>query len=96
MSRATKPDEDVKPPSAEKDLTATDTADAQKAATDVVIFGNPDAWELICKASSQEQGWMKSTKRLQVERGYLYQTETQQRNPDGSWALSQALQYVKT
>ena len=87
---------DLQSIAADKDLTVTDTAGAQKSATDVVVVGNPDAWELICKASSQEQGWMKSTKRLQVERGYLYQTETQQRNPDGSWALSQALQYVKT
>lgn len=102
-----KPEEaaDVKPPeaaetsvrpSADKDLGITGMDELKEKVSDVVVFGNPGAWELVCKASSQEQGWMKSTKRLQVERGYLYQTETQQRNPDGSWALSQALVYVKT
>jgi len=62
------------------------------------VFGNPDVWKLLCKASNDRQGWMKSTKVMYLSRacGYLVQCETQQRNPDGSYALSQSMVYVST
>ena len=35
--------------------------------SDVKVFGNTDDWQLICKASSKAQGWMKSTKTLEID-----------------------------
>ena len=78
----------------EKDLSVTGPTDLKEKVSDVVVVGNPDAWVLICKASSNKQGWMKTTKAMKVEEGCLVQTETQQRNKDGSYALSQALVFV--
>jgi len=37
---------------------------------------------------------MKSTKAIEVLEGCVVQVTTQQRNPDGSYALSEALSYV--
>jgi len=49
---------------------------------------------LLCKASSQVEGWMKSTKAMQVPCGCIIQVTTQQRNPDGSWAVAEALTFA--
>ncbi len=56
--------------------------------------GNGDAFQLICKASSQSEGWMKSTKAMDVGHGCIVQVTTQQRNLDGSYAVAEALCYV--
>jgi hypothetical protein len=37
---------------------------------------------------------MKSTKAMQVPNGCVVQVTTQQRNPDGSYALAEALTFV--
>ena len=55
----------------------TNTADAKANTPDLKITGDPDAWELVCKASSASQGWMKSTKRMRVDGGWLYQVSTE-------------------
>jgi len=63
----------------EKDLSVTSVEDAQKKISDVVVVGNGDTFQLICKASSKEQGWMKSTKAMEVPGlGCLVQVTTQQ------------------
>jgi len=64
------------------------------ASTDLVVVGNGDAFQLLCKASSQAEGWMKSTKAMPVAGGAIVQVTTQQRNPDGSYAVAEALTYV--
>jgi hypothetical protein len=61
---------------------------------DVKFFGDGDTWQLICKASSDAQGWMKSTKAMQVHNGCILQVTTQQRNPDGSSSLAEAITFV--
>jgi hypothetical protein len=62
---------------------------------DVVVFGDGDLFKLISKASSQEEGWMKSTKAMQISRkGCLVQVTTQQRDTSGAYALAEALTYV--
>ncbi len=78
----------------ERSLDITNTGDSQRKVSDVIIVGNPDIWVLVCKASSVEQGWMKSTKRMAFPSGDLYQVTTQQRNPDGSYAVAEALAFV--
>jgi hypothetical protein len=53
-------------------------ADGKAAATDTKLFGNVDMWRLVCKASSEAEGWMKSTKAVDTGNGVLVQVSTQQ------------------
>ena len=63
----------------EKTLDITDTKDLSRKVSDVQVFGDPDTWQLICKASSKSQGWMKSTKAMLIPGvGVLVQVSTQQ------------------
>jgi len=78
----------------EKDLGITEVRGAKANIQDLVVYGDGDTFALLCKASSQEQGWMKSTKVCNVVGGCIVQVTTQQRNPDGSYALAEALTYV--
>lgn len=45
----------------EKTLGNTDVNGAHKNVPDIQVFGNGDMFQLLCKASSQAEGWMKST-----------------------------------
>lgn len=46
---------------------------------DIQIFGDGDTFKLISKASSKAEGWMKSTKALQIDGvGCVVQVTTQQ------------------
>ena len=78
----------------QKNLGISDVKGAKANIPDLQTFGNGDTFRLICKASSQEEGWMKSTKAVEVGTGCIVQVTTQQRNPDGSWAVAEALCYV--
>lgn len=78
----------------EKSLHNTDANGTKKNVSDVVFFGNGDLFVLMAKASSESQGWMKSTKACELPDGCLVQVTTQQRNPDGSYAVAEALTYV--
>ena len=62
----------------EKSLGNTDVNGAKKNVSDLVTFGNGDLFELICKASSKNEGWMKSTKAMSVGHGCIVQVTTQQ------------------
>ena len=62
----------------EKTLNVTNTEEVEKKVSEVEVFGNPDRWVLICKASSKTEGWMKSTKAMQLPSGCLVQASTQQ------------------
>ena len=75
-------------------LDIIDTADLKQKVGDVVIYGDPDTWMLLCKASSKAQGWMKSTKYMNLPQGCVIQVTTQQTNPDGSYALAEALTFI--
>ena len=78
----------------EKDLGITEVRGAKANISDLVVYGDGDTFALLCKASSQEQGWMKSTKVCNTTNGCIVQVTTQQRNPDGSYAVAEALTYV--
>ena len=67
----------------ERSLSNTNTADTAATTSDVVIVGHPDAWRLLAKASSKFQGWMKSTKAMDVRGGIVLQVTTEHRHPDG-------------
>ena len=65
----------------EKTLVNTDANGASKNVKDIVIWGNGDTFKLISKASSVAEGWMKSTKAMEIEAvGCVVQVTTQQGN----------------
>jgi len=78
----------------EKTLDITDVKGAKANISDLKVFGNGDTFQLICKASSQEQGWMKSTKAMPTGNGVVIQVTTQQKNLDGTYAIAEALTFV--
>jgi hypothetical protein len=62
-----------------KTVNVVNSDDLRKKVSDVEIFGNPDTFQLICKASSKGEGWMKSTKAMEIPgRGCIIQVSTQQ------------------
>lgn len=77
-----------------KTLHNSDISGARANVPDINIVGNGDMFSLLCKASSQAEGWMKSSKAMQVPGGCVVQVTTQQRNPDGSYAVAEALTFV--
>jgi hypothetical protein len=78
-----------------KTLANSDVNGARKNVSDLVVFGNGDTFKLICKASSENEGWMKSTKAMEIAGiGCVVQVTTQQRNPDGSYSVAEALTFV--
>ena len=63
----------------DKALDVTSSADFAAKIPDIKTFGDPDTWTLLCKASSKEGGWMKSTKAMGVPGiGVIVQVSTQQ------------------
>lgn len=78
-----------------KTLSNSTVNGAKKNVSDLIIYGNGDSFQLICKASSEKEGWMKSTKACEIpEQGCLVQVTTQQRNLDGSYSIAEALTFV--
>ncbi|MHA1305572.1 MAG: hypothetical protein ACTSPI_17870 [Candidatus Heimdallarchaeaceae archaeon] len=63
----------------EKSLGNTDANGAKKNVKDIQFWGNGDTFKLISKASSKNEGWMKSTKAMEVPHcGCVVQVTTQQ------------------
>lgn len=77
-----------------KTLDNTNVDEAKAKVSDIKVFGNGDLFTCICKASSEAQGWMKSTKAMQTPVGCVVQVTTQQRNHDGTNAVAEALTFV--
>ena len=78
-----------------KSLHNTDANGAKKNVKDIVFWGNGETFKLISKASSEKEGWMKSTKAMQAGNSVVVQVTTQQRNPDGSYSIAEALTTVE-
>ncbi len=74
--------------------------EARAQIPDLQVTGDPGSWVTLCKASSNQQGWMKSTKAMEIPfAGCLVQVSTQQeslRGPDGrpGYALAEAICFV--
>lgn len=74
----------------EKSLNNSDINGARKNVKDIVVFGDGDMFKLLCKASSKSEGWMKSTKAMEIEGlGCLVQVTTQQGDN-----VAEALQFI--
>ncbi len=57
----------------------SDVSGAKINVPDLEVFGNGDMFQLLCKASSKTEGWMKSTKAMEIQGyGCLVQVTTQQ------------------
>jgi len=62
-----------------KTLHNSDISGAKKNVKDIIVYGDGDLFQLISKASSKEEGWMKSTKAMEIEGiGCVLQVTTQQ------------------
>jgi len=78
----------------EKTLHNSDVSGARQNVKDIKVVGNGDLFKLLCKASSQAEGWMKSTKAMETPMGCVVQVTTQQKNIDGTYSLAEALTFV--
>ena len=78
----------------EKTLHNSDVSGARQNVPDIKVVGNGDMFRLLCKASSQNEGWMKSTKAMEVVGGCVVQVTTQQKNLNGTYSVAEALTYV--
>ena len=57
----------------------SDVSEAKKNVRDLKTFGDGDMFQLLCKASSKEEKWMKSTKAMEIPGvGCVVQVTTQQ------------------
>ena len=73
-----------------KTLHNSTVSGAKQNVSDLVVFGDGDTFKLICKASSKSEGWMKSTKAMQIDGvGCVVQVTTQQGDN-----VSEALTFV--
>lgn len=62
-----------------KTLDNTTVAQAKDQVRDLKVFGNGDMFKLLSKASSEKEGWMKSTKAMEIPHvGCVVQVTTQQ------------------
>lgn len=78
-----------------KTLTNTNVKEAKENVSDLRVTGNGDLWQLLSKASSQSEGWMKSTKAMEIPWcGCALQVTTQQKNQDGSYSVSESVTFV--
>ena len=79
----------------EKTLKNSDVSGAHKNVKDIQVVGDGDMFKLLSKAYSENEGWMKSTKAMEIkDSGCIVQVTTQQKNPDGSYAVAEALSFV--
>lgn len=74
----------------EKTLHNSTVSNARINVNDLVVFGDGDTFKLISKASSKNEGWMKSTKAMEIPGvGCVVQVTTQQ-----GYNVAEALTFV--
>lgn len=77
-----------------KTMDVVSVSDAKNKVADIKVVGNGDMFQLLCKASSESQGWMKSCKAMETPMGCVVQVTTQQKNIDGTYSVAEALTFV--
>jgi hypothetical protein len=73
----------------EKILDISEVKGAKANISDLKVYGDGDTFRLLCKASSNDGKWMKSTKVCNVPGGCIVQVTTQQGDN-----IAEALTYV--
>ena len=81
-------------PKYEKTLENIDSSNAHVNVSDLVTIGNGDLFQLVAKAYSEKEGWMKSTKAMNTPVGCMIQVTTQQKNSDGNYTIAEALSFI--
>ena len=77
-----------------KTLSNTDVSVAKQNVKDIKIWGDGGMFKLLCKASSESEGWMKSTKAMEISGvGCVVQVTTQQKTMDG-YEIAEAVTFV--
>lgn len=62
----------------DQEVKALDVTQASELKSDVKVYGDGDLFQLLCKASSKDQCWMKSTKAMEIANvGCVVQVTTQ-------------------
>ena len=79
----------------DRPLGASCSNGAKQLMPDHETWGNSDMFQLISKFSSEKAGITKSTKAMQAGKHVVVQVTTQQRNPDGSYSVAEALTTVE-
>ena len=78
-----------------KTLHNTTANGATKNVKDIIFWGDGDTFKLLSKASSENEGWMKSSKAMEIEGvGCVVQVTTQQRNVDLTYSVAEAVTFV--
>ena len=78
-----------------KTLHNSTVSGARMNVKDIEVVGNGDSFRLLCKASSEDEGWMKSSKAMEIPGvGCIVQVTTQQRNIDLTYSVAEALTFV--
>ncbi len=72
-----------------KTLSNTKASQAKDNVSDIQFYGDGDTFKCISKAWSKNEGWMKSTKAMNVPGGVVIQVSTQQ-----GWYVAEALTFV--
>lgn len=73
-----------------RSLNNTTSSQAKENVKDLKVWGDPDCFKLISKASSEEEGWMKSTKAMEIKDvGCVIQVTTREQN-----GIAEALVFV--
>ena len=62
--------------------------------SDVKFWGDSELFKLISKSSSISEGWVRMVKAMQAGKNIMLSTSTQQRNPDGTYVVSEALSLI--
>jgi hypothetical protein len=75
-----------------KDAPAPATAKTSDLKGSISVFGNPDRFELLFKASGET--WSRSTKAMAVPGGCLVQVSTKFLGMNGAWDLAEAISFV--
>ena len=73
----------------ERPMGITNPEEAKAAVSDIIVVGDPNAWKVISKASSESQQWMKSTKGMVTETGVLVQVTTKEKGQ-----IAEALTFI--
>lgn len=78
-----------------KTLDNIDIAIAKAKIPDLKVFGDGDTFRLICKASSEQEGWSKSCKAMEIPNcGCVINVSTQQIDANGCNSIAEALVFV--
>ena len=79
----------------ERTLTNTSAAGAKAANPSVVFVGNRDLWHLLSEASSEAQGWIKSSKAMEIPGvGCVVRVTTREEDAMGAVSVAEALTFV--